>query len=164
MSKIKSIFAIDKFGGIGKNESLPWPHDKEDMNWFIKNTKNQIVLMGSKTWQSKNMLIPLPNRINVVVTSKHIEDFPKSDYVISADEINWGFDLIMQDYPDKDIWIIGGAKTLNSTKHLVQEAYITYFNDHYDCDVNLDIIEYLKGFSLTKEIYSNNKTFRVYKK
>jgi dihydrofolate reductase len=159
---IKAIFAVDNQGGIGKNGTLPWPYDAEDMKWFVTNTKNQIIVMGRKTWCDPNMPTPLPKRINVVISNMPIENFPGTDYVMNVYDLHHDFDLIIKDFPDKDIWIIGGAQVLNSTWHLIQEAYITHFNESFDCDVKLDINNWLKEFTLRKEIPGNNKIFRIY--
>ena len=35
---IAAIFAVDSQGGLGKNGTLPWPKDKEDLKWFKNNT------------------------------------------------------------------------------------------------------------------------------
>jgi dihydrofolate reductase len=159
---IRAIFAVDNQGGLGKNGTTPWPHDPEDIKWFVTSTKNQIVVMGSKTWHDPAMPAPLPKRINVVISNKHIEDFPGTDYVMNAYDLRYNFDLIIQDYPDKDIWIIGGAQTLITTRHLLQGAYITHFHDYFDSDVRLDMDEWLQGFTLTNETPKDNKTFRIY--
>jgi dihydrofolate reductase len=159
---INAIFAIDSQGGIGKDGSLPWPYDAEDMKWFVTNTKHQIIVMGSKTWQDPNMPTPLLKRINVVISSSPIEAFPGADYVMNVYDLHHDFDLIIQDFPDKDIWIIGGARVLNSTRHLIQEAYITHFDNQFDCDIKLDINNWLREFKLSKEIPGSGKTFRIY--
>lgn len=166
MKNVNAIFAIDNNGGMGKNGTLPWPYDREDMKWFVSNTKNQVVVMGSNTWNDQNMPTPLPGRINVVITSKHIEDFPGAEYVIrpNKDEIEFGFSEINRDYPDIDIWVIGGSQVLDITQNLIQKAYITQFDNNFDCDINLDIEKWLLEFNLTTEIQGINKKFRIYEK
>ena len=52
---IKAIMAADDEGGISKGSSMPWPKNSNDLKWFKKNTENQIVVMGSKTWEDPFM-------------------------------------------------------------------------------------------------------------
>ena len=59
---IKAILAVDEKGGVSKHGSMPWPKNLLDMKWFVENTKNQIVVMGRKTWDSLPIK-PLPIKI-----------------------------------------------------------------------------------------------------
>lgn len=45
---IKAIFAVDYWGGMGFNGSLPWPTHKEDFQYFKDHTINNIVIMGDR--------------------------------------------------------------------------------------------------------------------
>ena len=65
---IRMIFAINNQCFIGKNNTLMY-RLKDDMLNFKKMTQNNIVVMGRKTFESLNNR-GLPNRLNVVVTSK----------------------------------------------------------------------------------------------
>jgi dihydrofolate reductase len=65
---IKAIFATDSVGTFGIDNHLPWPKNKEDMAFFKVMTTGTIVVMGYNTWQSLGET-PLPERINVVVTT-----------------------------------------------------------------------------------------------
>ena len=42
---IRAIMAADDLGGISKNGSVPWPKNSSDLQWFKKNTINNIVIM-----------------------------------------------------------------------------------------------------------------------
>ena len=81
---IKSIIATDLQGGMGRNGSLPWPHDKEDMQWFKAATTGHVVVMGSNTWSDPGMPKPLPNRHCVVVTNQDVSLFPEAHDVIAG--------------------------------------------------------------------------------
>ncbi len=65
------VVAADLEWGIGKDSGLPWPKLKGDLAHFKRVTcaggKNAVI-MGRKTWQSKEVAgRPLPNRVNIVV-------------------------------------------------------------------------------------------------
>ncbi len=67
---IKAILACDNEGGVSKKGTIPWPKNTKDLRWFKKNTTNNVVVMGSKTWVDPLMPWPLPNRINDLATPK----------------------------------------------------------------------------------------------
>ena len=71
---IAMVLAMDVHGLIGKNNDLPW-HFPEDLKYFKSLTLNHTVLMGRKTFESiiNRLGKPLPNRDNVVLTSKDIQ-------------------------------------------------------------------------------------------
>ena len=77
---IKAILACDEEGGVSKKGTIPWPKNTKDLGWFKKNTTNNVVVMGSKTWVDPLMPWPLPNRINVLATTKK-NNFPGADTV-----------------------------------------------------------------------------------
>jgi dihydrofolate reductase len=43
---INAILACDDKGGIGKNGTLPWPKQSEDLAYFKRMTDAQTVVMG----------------------------------------------------------------------------------------------------------------------
>ena len=61
------ITAIDQNNGIGKNNSIPWNLPK-DLKHFKDITENSFVIMGRNTWNSLPKK-PLPNRINIIISS-----------------------------------------------------------------------------------------------
>ena len=159
---IRAIFAIDLNGGMGKAGSLPWPHDAEDMGWFRYHTKDQVVVLGSRTWQDPNMPSPLPGRINVVVSDQPADLFAGADHVIPNMHLRDSLDEIELMHPGKGVWIIGGANLLRRARDLVSEAYVTHFHDDYGCDTVLDATDWLLSTTIQAESYGRNKTFRVY--
>ena len=65
---ISTIVAVDNNWGIGFNGDL-LEHIPEDLKYFKELTSGNIVVMGRKTWDSLPKK-PLPNRFNIVITSK----------------------------------------------------------------------------------------------
>jgi len=161
---IKAIFAVDLAGGMGKDNTLPWPHDKQDMQWFSTNTRGHIVIMGSNTWLDPKMPKPLPDRLCCVVTNQSTENFKDTHYVIHGNFIEQSLAVLKANNPDRDIWIIGGAKLINSTKHLFEQIYLTVFDDNYNCDVSVDVVELLQNFQMDWETYGKDKVFQVWKR
>jgi dihydrofolate reductase len=160
---IAAIFAVDSQGGLGKNGTLPWPKDREDLTWFKENTTGHIVIMGRNTWEDPMMPKPLPNRVNCVVTSSdnlHMAD--KTNAIIKGHKLEDALADLEENFELRTIWIIGGAQLLKSTHHLIDQVYLTRFDDSYDCDVKLDIDEYLNNFELTSEVPGEGKRFQIY--
>lgn len=59
--------------GIGHQGKLPW-HIPEDLARFRELTKDHIVIMGRKTWDSlPDKMRPLPNRYNIVLSQVMVE-------------------------------------------------------------------------------------------
>ena len=161
---IKAIFAVDKKGGLGKNGTLPWEHDKEDMRWFKNHTSGHIVVMGSNTWIDPKMPKPLPNRICAVVSNQDTKMFPEAQIVIWGGALEESLASLLWHNDDKDIWIIGGAKLIKNTSHLFKQIYLTTFDEDYDCDVSIDTDELLKDFEEQWQSFGKNKIFSVWKK
>lgn len=159
---IAAIFAVDADGGIGKNGTLPWPKDQEDLSWFKTNTVGHIVIMGRNTWEDPMMPKPLPNRINGVVSSHDLYMADKANMIIGGKNLEQALLELEENFELRTIWIIGGARLLNGTHHLIDQVYLTRFDKAYDCDVKLDINEYLKGFELKSETLKEGKRFQIY--
>lgn len=65
------IAARARNGAIGKAGTIPWDVP-EDMRLFMRETTGGALIMGRKTWESLPKR-PLPNRLNIVVTSHPCE-------------------------------------------------------------------------------------------
>ncbi len=120
---ISVIAARSRNRVIGKDGQIPW-HLPQDLRWFKQLTSGHVVIMGRKTYESIGK--PLPNRVNIVVSST---------FATSAEDV-WtvnSFEKALEvaaDWPDKDIDIIGGEKiyqaALDSGK--VDMIHITLVN------------------------------------
>ena len=65
--EIDAIVAVDAKNGIAKDGKIPWK-SKADMKFFREQTTGCIIIMGSTTLLSLPNALPLPNRLNIVVT------------------------------------------------------------------------------------------------
>ena len=158
---INAIFAVDSLGGIGKNGSLPWPKNSEDLRWFKQNTVGHIVVMGGNTWRDPLMPKPLPGRINVVITSQAIDT--ESIIVYNGNYKEHLLELQSQ-HPDKDIYIIGGASLFRDTQDIVERVLLTKFTESYECDVGMDLDSYLEGFGLVEQTAKDSGLYQIWKK
>lgn len=125
---INGIVAVERNQGIGFNGSMPWPHLRGDMAWFKKITTNHIVVMGSVTWESLGK--PLPNRINIVVS--RTKNFEAADHTFSNP--NLIVDYCQKEYPDKEIFVIGGSAIYQHFMDDIGKFFVTEIEADYVCD------------------------------
>ncbi len=159
---IKAILACDEEGGVSKEGSIPWPKNTKDLGWFKKNTTNNVVVMGSKTWIDPLMPWPLPNRINVLATTKK-EKFPGADKYIKGN-LKKEVIKIKKDNKDKTIWIIGGPNIIEQTLGVVEEFYLSRIPGKYDCDGFLSLEKIENIFEKTWIEQHETVEFQIWKK
>jgi dihydrofolate reductase len=139
------IVAIDEDCGIGKDGKIPW-YFPQDFAWFKYHTKDAVVIMGYNTFaeiaekfnypESKKLL---PGRISYVISRK---DIP------SAKTVKTGFTSIQAavsdaetNYPDRNIFFIGGERIFQEAIPLIDKAYLTKIPARYDCNSFFPILE-----------------------
>jgi dihydrofolate reductase len=145
---ISMILAADTNGGIGKNNTMPWEHISEDMKHFQRTTNNNVVVMGTNTWDSLGNIAPLKNRINYVISTQEAERFTGvyDVYDYSKYSIKDIITAIQSRHPDKEVIIIGGKTLYDVTYDLCDTIHLTRIIGEFDCDTVVDINEYLDNF------------------
>lgn len=115
---MNAIVAIDSNWGIGYEGKLLY-HIKEDMSRFKARTKNTIVVMGRKTFESLPEQKPLKNRINIVLTRQDVTyDYDNVIVMHSVDEV-------LNYCKDKEAYCIGGAEIYKLFLPYIDKLYIT---------------------------------------
>jgi dihydrofolate reductase len=121
MSRI-CIFASDKNGLIGLNGELPW-HIPEDLKHFKKVTTNSTVIMGRKTLESLPGNKPLPNRMNMVLTSKAgLQDKSSVRYFNSFEHLE---NTLSASFQPTDCFYIGGRAIFEHAINICDKVYWT---------------------------------------
>src|SRR5436305_5262373 len=97
---------------VGKDNELPWKIP-EEMKYFSQITFGNIVLMGSKTFESIGK--PLKNRYNIVITKKpeKYKHWQEKNLIFATN-----LSEILRSYknnPDKHIFVIGGREIYQQT-------------------------------------------------
>ena len=159
---IKAILACDKRGGVSKEGSIPWPKNTKDLSWFKKNTTNNVVVMGSNTWVDPLMPWPLPNRINVLATSRKDERRGADKYVYG--DLNGELRALKEEYPSKTIWVIGGPNIIKQTLESIEEFYLSKIPGDYDCDGFLSLKDIETLFKKTWFEKHESVEFQIWKK
>ena len=120
---INFIMAISADNIIGLNNQIPWKI-KEDLKHFKNlttsdtktdtktDTISNMVIMGMKTFESMGS-VPLPNRLNIVLTSKY-ESMKNQENLLFLSNLSNAlyYGNLCQNI--QNIWIIGGKKLFES--------------------------------------------------
>ena len=135
--KFSLITCINKKFAIGKNGELLY-HIPNDMQNFRTMTTNNVVIMGRKTFESLPNKKPLPNRINIVITSQ--EDWGVEgnyDNLFVVNSVETAVNFCEAYYSDKECFVIGGSMLYDQFYELdlLDTMYITVVNDEADGDV-----------------------------
>lgn len=154
---INLIVAADPDMNIGKNNGLPWKI-KEDLKLFKELTTNNIVIMGRNTYESIGK--PLPNRINIVITSKKI-----NDNLYTFQSVEEAIKYCKKIDLNKKIFIIGGKKIYQYCleNNIVDQIFISKIKKRYEGDVKFPEF---KEFEWQKEFKKEYEEFDlwIYKK
>lgn len=167
------IAACDQKRGIGINNQLPWKI-KADFKYFTDVTtghnpdKQNVVIMGRKTWESiPKRHQPLSNRLNVVLSKQSGLKLPAG--VLHYTSFNQALTELAKRGCLGEIFIIGGGKLYAETINHPEcnKIYLTEIMDVYPCDTFFPEIP--QSFKKTKEspLQQENGTefrFVVYEK
>lgn len=140
---IAIVVVIDEKNGIGKNGGLLC-HLPNDLKHFKKITTGHTIIMGRKTYES----LPngsLPDRINIVVTSGDVNNFPGCIVVRSIEE------ALSVSKSHEKVFIIGGGELYRTTFHFADKLYLTRIHNTFnDADTFFPNIDF-KDWELIEE-------------
>lgn len=128
-----AIAACDQNWGIGLEDKMPW-HIKEESALFRKNTLNQKVVMGRKTYE--NLPGTLKNREIYVVTRDETYH-PETVTVIND------FESFLKEhqYDDEIYFIAGGASIYRQAYPYLFKFYLSVIKGKFEVDTYLDCLD-----------------------
>jgi dihydrofolate reductase len=141
------VVAADLDWGIGKDNALPWPKLRGDLQHFKRTTstasegRRNAVVMGRKTWESKEAAgKPLPNRLNVVVSRGQLA-------VPAGVIVAHSLDEALAVEGAETIFVVGGAGLLRAVieRDDLRFVYLTRIEQRFDCDVKMPDLD-ARGF------------------
>lgn len=155
--KMKSIVAVDKKWGIGRNNDLLF-HLKKDMKFFRETTTGKVIVMGSNTLKSFPGGNPLPNRTNVVL---YPGGEKRDDCIIvdSLDELR----QVLKNYNSDDVYIVGGAMFYRTMLPYCDAVYVTRVEADGNAEVfyeNLDELPNWRIADIGEAVEDNGYTIR----
>lgn len=160
---------------IGLNGTIPW-NVPLDMKQFKETTQGHVVIMGRKTYESIGKL--LPNRINIILTRGGLIDITgesektKGHVVTSLEE---AFYIANDEYPYKNVFIIGGASLYKEALPYMDKLIITKLDKSIDVcdgdettyfpdiDMNVWGVKHIESLVCTKSKYALTTTTYVRK-
>lgn len=135
------IVAVANNGVIGVNNTLPW-HIPEDLKRFRALTMGHHIIMGRKTYESLDRL--LPGRTTVIVSRN-------PDYQIEGAVVVHALqDAMRFCQQDEELFLIGGAQLYQEGLHLVNKLYITRVDLEVQGDAFLPAID-LNAWTLVEK-------------
>lgn len=115
---MKLLILVDNKNAIAKDgEQILFVDD--DLHMFRDYTTNNIIVMGRHTIDAIGR--QLPNRISVVFTRSNREDKKDLFYIDSIEKL----EEIMKKYPDKEVFVIGGAEIVKLLWDRLDELIVT---------------------------------------
>lgn len=131
--EVIAIAARSSNGVIGKGNSLPWPHNRQDLNWFKGLTSGCPIIMGRKTYESLPGILPFrPHYIISREAAKH-HQIDKRVKWIPPQNIGDLIDAFKQCNTER-IFIVGGTDTYQSTSIYTTMLMLRTFNEEYEGD------------------------------
>ncbi|TCD46322.1 dihydrofolate reductase [Streptococcus sp. X16XC17] len=127
--KISAVWAQDKNGLIGKNQTLPWSLPAE-LKHFKETTTGHATLMGRVTFDGMDRRI-LPNRVTLILTRD--QDY-KIDHerVIVVHTVQEALDWYQKQ--DKNLYVIGGGQVFSAFESYLDEIILTEIHDSFEGD------------------------------
>lgn len=137
MYTISIIVARSKNNIIGNNNLLPWKLPS-DLKHFKSLTQNSVVIMGRKTYESIGK--PLPNRLNVVVSTQKNLNLPNNVTVCSdPNEALKAARVLCLKHNIQNIWIIGGAAIYQQFIKRADKMFITTIDEECEGDTTFPV-------------------------
>lgn len=148
MKGVNLIAAVGKSGQLGMNGKLPW-YDPEDLKWFRQETFGDVVVFGSKTYDDlpnlDGRVIIRVSRVIIRVSRYlkrhirlHIVDNISRKPSIDNTEVNITVTVLpnaeevlsylQSEFPNKNIWIAGGAQIYELFLPYVDKTYISHID------------------------------------
>lgn len=120
--KISLIAAVAKNNVIGKDNDMVW-RLPDDFKRFKALTTNHYILMGRKSFESLDGL--LPNRTHIVITRNKDYSVPMGHYVFHS--LEEGLDFCKAKNVD-DLYIIGGGEIFKEALPFADQMQLTEVN------------------------------------
>ena len=126
-----AIVAADTNWGIGNKGKL-LVSIPEDMKFFRRMTKGNVIVLGRRTLESFPGGVALPERTNIVLSKK--KD-------LAADKATVVHDLPalfeeLKKYDDDSVFVVGGESVYRELLPYCKKAYVTRTDYAYDADAH----------------------------
>ena len=129
------IVAMAKNRAIGRNGDLIW-HNSRDLRQFKKITTGHTVIMGYKTYLSLPNHKALPNRRNIILSSR-LETAPEGFEL--AGSINTALDMVKD---EEEVFVMGGGMVYEQFLPLADRLYLTRIGKSFEADTYFPYVNF----------------------
>jgi dihydrofolate reductase len=141
---VSMIVAAAENGTIGKDGDMPW-RLPADLKNFKRITLGHTIIMGRKTWDSINRV--LPGRQTVIVTRQ-------VGYRVDGAIVVGSLEEALTATDDVSPFVVGGAEIYRLALPLVQKIYLTQVHAEIKGDTFLPEIDFSQWKKLESTRYS----------
>lgn len=141
MARVSFLVAMARNGVIGRDNRIPW-HLPDDLRRFKELTMGHHIVMGRRTWDSINRL--LPGRTTVIVTRNPDFRVPGAKMAASVEE------ALRQCASDSEVFVIGGAEIFRAALPYAHRIYLSAVEADIDGDTYMPAID-LSGWQLVHD-------------
>lgn len=128
-TEMNIIVAVDNNWAIGNHNELliRIPNDHKH---FREETTGKVVVLGRKTLETFPQGLPLKNRTNIILSTDSEYQVKDALIVHSLEELL----KKLKNYPDEDIYIIGGESVYRQLLPYCNVAHVTKIDREYEAD------------------------------
>jgi len=169
---MEAIYAVDLKYGLSKLGEIPW-QSKKDLKFFMNTTKNNVVIMGRKTYFSLPKR-PLKDRLNIILTNNpnefaFDEDIDLKNVIFTNnDKIHNSIlnnrEKYLKSYlclsTNFKLFFIGGKQIYEKFIPLCERVWVTQIKKDYSCDLFLEY-DYSKEFK--EELVEEDDELKIVK-
>ncbi len=162
---MKAIVAVDSNWAIGNKGQLlvSIPADQKDN--FRRRTSGNTIVYGRKTLETFPQKIVLPNRRNIILSTRPDYTVKNAEVAHNRDEL---MDLIKNENSD-DVYIIGGETVYKQFIDDCDTAIVTFIDKVYEADAYFPNLDKDPNWELVEEsdeqvYFDITYTYRIYKR
>jgi len=109
---------------IGKGGQIPW-HLPDEFAHFQRTTRHHVVIMGRRTYEDHNTL--LPDRLNIVVTTAPA--YQAAAGIVLARSLEHAFEIArateMVESGEREVFVVGGTRLFEQSFPTARRVYET---------------------------------------
>ncbi len=129
------IVAMAENRAIGKNGDLIW-HNSRDLKQFKKITLGHTVIMGYNTYMSLPGQKALPNRRNIILSTR-LDEAPEGFEVVSS--IKQALEAVKD---EEEVFIMGGGMVYEQFLPYTCRLYLTRIGKSFEADTYFPFINF----------------------
>ncbi len=138
------VAAVDRNWAIGNKGEL-LVRIPNDQKMFRELTTGKVVVLGRKTLSTFPQGLPLPNRVNIILTTDKSFKVPGAETANSVEEL---LEMISE-YDSNEVFVIGGDSVYKQLLPYCDTAHITLIDYEYEADAYLHNLDTDPGWIRT---------------